>query len=105
MEVIIDRCAGLDVHKNQITACVRRWGEGRRGLARLVRFSRSSRHCVNCRAWLVGEQVTHVAMEATGVYWKPISGVAVGAQGAARGVAAASTRSACESGIVVTVFC
>ena len=49
------------------------------------------------RAWLVGEQVTHVAMEATGVYWKPISGVAVGAQGAARGVAAASTRSACES--------
>ena len=73
MDVLIDRCAGLDVHKDQITVCVRRWastGRRREGETRtFLAFEASLR---DLRNWLVVEGVTDVAMEATGVYWKPV---------------------------------
>jgi transposase len=71
MDVMHDRVAGLDVHKAMIVACVR-----------LVSGSRVSRECqtfesttaglLSLLAWLTASGCTHVAMEATGVYWKPV---------------------------------
>jgi transposase len=73
MDVIIDRCAGLDVHKASLTACVRTPGEGRSRRHQEVRsFSTVDTELQELRAWLSEWAVTHVVMEATGVYWKPI---------------------------------
>ena len=68
MEVIVARCAGLDVHKNTVMACVRTPGpEGERS-SRVRRFRTFTAGLRELRDWLVAEQVTQVAMEATGVY-------------------------------------
>lgn len=72
MEVIIDRCAGLDVHKKSITACVRT-PDGRGGRSEQVRtFPAFYSGLVALRGWLAEERVTTVAMEATGSYWHPV---------------------------------
>lgn len=72
MDVIIERCAALDVHKDTVVGCVRRPGaEG--GREQEVReFGTFTASLRRLREWLVGEKVTHVALEATGVYWKPV---------------------------------
>jgi transposase len=70
--VLADRCAGLDVHKDQVTVSVRRWGSRRRRESEtrtFLTFAASSREL---RLWLEREEVSEVAMEATGVYWKPV---------------------------------
>jgi transposase len=73
MDVIIDRCAGLDVHKRSVTACVRSPGQGRRRRQGEVReFSTVDAGLVGLRDWLAESGVTAVAMEATGVYWRPV---------------------------------
>ena len=72
MQVNYKRCAGLDVHKDTVMACVRTPSPdgGRRSTVRRFRtFTDSLRQL---RAWLIVEGVTQVAMEATGVYWKPV---------------------------------
>ena len=72
MEVIVSRCAGLDVHKNTVMACVRTpSGDGGRACV-VRRFRTFTDSLRELRDWLVAEGVTQVAMEATGVYWKPI---------------------------------
>jgi transposase len=72
MDVIVDRCAGLDVHKKTVMATVRSPGEGG-GRAQATReFSTFTNRLVELRDWLVEAGVTEVAMEATGVYWKPV---------------------------------
>lgn len=72
MDVIVDRCAGLDVHKDTVMACVRRpaAGGGREHEVREFRTFTSGLR--DLRAWLVSERVSEVAMEATGVYWRPV---------------------------------
>jgi transposase len=73
MEVIIDRCAGLDVHKKTVVACVRSPGVGRQRRHSEVRtFGTFEHELVGLRNWLRELGVTQVAMEATGVYWKPV---------------------------------
>ena len=73
MDVLIDRCAALDVHKDQVTANVRRWSTtGRRRENETRTFSTMLESLREMRRWLLSEQVTVVAMEATGVYWKPV---------------------------------
>ncbi len=73
MDVIVDRCAGLDVHKRSVVACVRTPGTGRRKRDREVRtFETFTDDLVRLRDWLIESEVTEVAMEATGVYWKPV---------------------------------
>ncbi len=72
MDVIVDRCAGLDVHKKTVMATVRCPG-GRGGRGQATReFATFTGRLVELRDWLVAEGVSQVAMEATGVYWKPV---------------------------------
>jgi transposase len=72
MEVIVERSAALDVHKAQVTACVRVPGPGRERVQEVVRFQTTVRGLLTLRDWLRAHRVTQVAMEATGVYWKPV---------------------------------
>src|SRR6266511_245503 len=72
MEVLVDRCAGLDVHQKTVMACVRTSARNG-GRAQQVReFRTFTDDLRRLRDWLVGEGVTQVAMEATGVYWRPV---------------------------------
>jgi transposase len=72
MERILERCCALDVHKDQVTACVHVPDqEGKRSELR-AQFSTMTAELLALRDWLQGLGVTHVAMEATGVYWKPV---------------------------------
>jgi transposase len=72
MERIIERCAGLDVHKSSVTACVRISYESE-GLNQQIReFATTTRGLLVLRDWLASFEVELVGMEATGVYWKPI---------------------------------
>jgi transposase len=65
------RCAGLDVHKEQVTACIRIARDGK--ASREVRsFSTTTSGLLALAEWLGNDGCTHVAMEATGVYWKPV---------------------------------
>lgn len=71
MEVLHERCAGLDVHKNTVVACVRVMNAGK--IDREVRtFKTMTRDLLALSEWLDGHGVRHVVMEATGVYWKPV---------------------------------
>ncbi len=71
MEVLVDRGAGIDVHKQSVTVCVMTT-EGRKVIKMLHRFSTFHRDLLAMREWLKEMGVTHVAMEATGEYWKPV---------------------------------
>ena len=71
MEVIHRRCSGLDVHKETVVACVRLVLDGK--ITREVRtFETTTSGLLLLLAWLTELGCTHVAMEATGVYWKPV---------------------------------
>ena len=72
IEVLHDRVAGLDVHKQTVVACVRSPGPGRSRRAETREFETFIDDLERLRDWLVAEGVTHVAMEATGIYWKPV---------------------------------
>ena len=72
METIVKRAAGLDVHKAQVTACVRVPGRGRERAQEVAEFQTTVRGLLSLRDWLKAHRVTQVAMEATGVYWKPV---------------------------------
>jgi transposase len=72
VERIIERCAGLDVHKTSVTACVRIPHESE-GLHQEIReFAATTRGLLLLRDWLASFEVRLVGMEATGVYWKPV---------------------------------
>src|SRR5437016_5297719 len=72
MEVVYPCCCGLDVHKKSITACVL-WAEAK-GKSRKEkrRFGTFTHDLLQLADWLGESGVTHVAMESTGVYWKPV---------------------------------
>ncbi len=71
MEVLYPRCAGADVHKDSVVVCVR-VQEGQHARTEVRTFGTTTRELLSLVEWLLGEEVTHVAMEATGVYWKPV---------------------------------
>src|SRR4051812_21019585 len=70
MEVIVERPAALDVHKAQVTACVRVPNEHGEREERIAEFPTTVRGLLALRDWLSGFDVQQVVMEATGVYWK-----------------------------------
>jgi transposase len=78
MDLLYSRCCGLDVHKKSITACIL-VAEGSRPQKWLRRFGTMTRDIQELADWLHSSEVTHVAMESTGVYWKPIWNVLEGA--------------------------
>lgn len=68
MEVIIDKGCGLDVHKQSVVACI--MGKGIK--KEIQTFGTFTRELEQLRDWLKDKGITHIAMESTGVYWKPI---------------------------------
>lgn len=71
MEVLHPHCAGLDVHKDSVVACVRHMADGK--VTNSVRtFKTTTQELMALSDWLAAEGATHVAMEATGIYWKPV---------------------------------
>jgi transposase len=70
MEVIVERPAALDVHKAQVTACVRIADEHGNREERVAEFATTVRGLLGLRDWLAAHRVQQVVMEATGVYWK-----------------------------------
>ncbi|MEH7348167.1 IS110 family transposase [Gottfriedia acidiceleris] len=67
MEVIIERVCGMDVHKDNITACIMT-PEGKE----IQTFSTKTIFLIKLMDWIKSHGCTHIAMESTGVYWKPI---------------------------------
>jgi transposase len=73
MDVVVERCAGLDVHRDNVVATVRVPGDGRRRWAQQTRTFRATLSgLAELGDWLSGFAVTLVGMEATGVYWKTV---------------------------------
>src|SRR6266516_7921197 len=79
MDVVHARCAGLDVHKATVVAGVRmpspRCGER---CGETTTFATTTRGLRELREWLIAHGVTHVALESTGVYWRPVYAVLEG---------------------------
>lgn len=71
MEVVHARCCGIDVHQSSLAVCVTIKEEGKSDKHKL-RCGTTTGELLQLADWLHGYQVTHVAMEATGVYWKPV---------------------------------
>ncbi len=73
MDVIVERCAGVDIGKDEVVGSVRGPGEGGRGRRKETRTFRSFTSQIEAMAdWFKAEGVTRVVMEATGSYWKPV---------------------------------
>jgi transposase len=72
MEVMHKRVAGLDVHKDTVVACVRLVGRGNKVARECQTFATTTDGLLALLSWLVVSRCSHVAMEATGVYWTPV---------------------------------
>lgn len=72
MDVIVDRVCGLDVHRDTVKACVRVPGEGHERKQTIATFGTKTAELLALRDWLEQWQVTQVAMESTGEFWKPV---------------------------------
>jgi transposase len=72
MDVVYRCCAGLDVHKESVAACALWLGEDGRAHKDIQTFGTMTRDLLALSDWLAERKVTHVAMESTGVFWKPI---------------------------------
>src|SRR5882757_6605845 len=71
MQVLYPRCAGLDVHKDTVVACVRLALENK-VVTEVQTFATTTKGLLALADWLTENECTHAAMEATGVYWKPV---------------------------------
>ena len=68
MEIIVDKGCGLDVHKETVVACI--MGTGiKKGIRT---YSTMTNDLLRLKQWLKEKEITQVAMESTGVYWKPV---------------------------------
>jgi transposase len=72
METVVERPAALDVHKEHVTACVRRPGEGGAREQHVDEFQTTVSGLLTLRDWLAAHGVSQVTMEATGVFWRPV---------------------------------
>jgi transposase len=75
MEVVHARCAGLDVHKKSVVACVLAGAPGEAAVPEVRTFGTMTADLEALATWLAERAVTAVVMEATGVYWKPVYNV------------------------------
>jgi transposase len=72
MQVLYSRCCGIDVHKDSVTACALVYADGQEPQVRKKEFATHVKALGMLRLWLFSQKVSHVAMESTGVYWKPV---------------------------------
>ncbi|NRD78030.1 IS110 family transposase [Bacillus sp. BRMEA1] len=72
MEVFIERCAGLDVHSETIVACIMTGRHDDELFKQTETFPTFTKDLYRLLQWLESHEVTHIAMESTGVYWKPV---------------------------------
>jgi transposase len=72
MDVVVSCCAGLDVHQASVVACINSTGRGGRSHKQVRTFATMADDLLALRQWLKDADVTQVAMESTGVYWKPV---------------------------------
>jgi transposase len=78
VEAIIERCAGLDVHQATVVVCVLIGEAGRKPRREIRTFSTMTRDLEGLRDWLKELGITHIGMESTGVYWKPVHAILEG---------------------------
>ena len=71
MELLHPHCAGLDLHKETVVACIRHMVDGK-VTTEVKSFKTTTQELMALSDWLSSQGVTHIAMEATGVYWKPV---------------------------------
>lgn len=71
MEIVYERCAGLDVHKKNVKACFTGPGPGGRGTKETRTYLTMTEDLVQLRDWVKEQGCTHIALEATGVYTPP----------------------------------
>lgn len=72
MQILYSRCCGIDVHKDSVTVCVLVYSGRPEPDIRKKEFETHFKALLNLKMWLLAQKVTHVAMESTGVYWKPV---------------------------------
>ena len=72
MDVLYSRCCGIDIHKKSITVCVLIREPGRKEQKQIREFGTTTAAILSCADWLRDLAVTHVAMESTGVFWRPV---------------------------------
>lgn len=72
MDAVLERCAGLDVHQETVVACVLYGPLDQKPVSELRTFGTTTEELLAMADWLEEHQCTHVAMESTGVYWKPV---------------------------------
>lgn len=78
MQVVYSRCAGLDVHKKSVVACVITPSSSRGWHKEIRTFSTMTKDLLNLSDWLTSHDCTHVAMESTGEYWRPVFNILEG---------------------------
>jgi transposase len=78
MRVVSDRCAGLDVHKKSVTACLLLGADRSDPVSKVRTFSTMTAGLLALLDWLEDASVTHAAMESTGEYWKPVYNILEG---------------------------
>jgi transposase len=79
MQTLIERGCGLDVHQATVVACLLVILKNGRVQKQMRTFGTTTRELVGLREWLLSQGCTHVAMESTGVYWKPVYAILEGA--------------------------
>ncbi len=75
MEPIVERCCGLDVHQATVVACLLVGSANQKPRKEVRSFGTKTRELMDLRDWLRENRCTHVGMEATGIYWKPVHAV------------------------------
>ena len=72
MQVVHECCAGFDVHKKSVYVCILRSEESGARKQQVRSFGTTTKDLLTMADWLKEQGVTHAAMEATGVYWRPV---------------------------------
>jgi transposase len=75
METLIKRCCGLDVHQATVVACLRIALPGKKVSREICSFATTTAGLLELRDWLTAAGCTHVGMESTGVYWRPVHAI------------------------------
>jgi transposase len=79
MRTLVERGCGLDVHQATVVACLLIVGKDARVQKQMQTFGTTTHELVSLREWLLAQGCTHLAMESTGVYWKPVYAILEGA--------------------------